>query len=84
VRPLSEVRAGDRAVLQIAFAPGVSEGAVRELLAESRATIVEGPSAVGLYRVALLDVAADDETGAERARAALAARSDVVDHVAVE
>jgi hypothetical protein len=29
-------------------------------------------------------VAADDETGAERARAALAARSDVVDHVAVE
>ncbi|HSJ96287.1 MAG TPA: hypothetical protein VLC53_04405 [Myxococcota bacterium] len=83
-QPLGEGRAGDRAVLQIAFAPGVSEAAVRELLAESGATIVAGPSAAGLYRVALRDVAADDEAGAERVRAALAARGDVVDHVAVE
>jgi anti-sigma factor RsiW len=87
MRPLGgpeAVRTADRAVLQIAFAAGVSEAAVRALLAEARATIVEGPSAAGLYRVALRDVAAGDRAGAERARAALAARSDVVAHVAVE
>jgi hypothetical protein len=85
-RPLGgeAVRAGDRAVLQVAFAPGVSEATVRALLAESRATIVDGPSAAGLYRVALRDVAADDRAGAERALAALAARRDVIAHVALE
>lgn len=84
-RPLGgEAVRSDRAVLQIAFAPGASEAAVTALLAESRATIVDGPSAAGLYRVALRDVAADDDAGAERARAALAARSDVVAHVARE
>jgi anti-sigma factor RsiW len=85
-RPLggAAARLADRAVLQIAFAPGVSEAQVRALLAESRATIVDGPSAAGLYRVALREVALGDEDGAERVRAALAARSDVVAHVAVE
>lgn len=78
------VRAADRAVLQIAFASGVREAEVRVLLAEAHATIVDGPSAAGLYRIALRDVAAGDAEGAERVRAALAARGDVVAHVAVE
>jgi RNA polymerase sigma factor (sigma-70 family) len=85
VRPLGgEASLGDRAVLQIAFAPGASEAAVSALLAEQHATIVDGPSAAGLYRVALRDVAADDEAGAERARAALAGRSDVIARAARE
>lgn len=78
------VRPGDRALLQVAFAPDAREADVQAVLREVGATIVEGPSAAGLYRVALRDVAAGDAAGAERVRAALAAHSDVVTHVAVE
>jgi hypothetical protein len=86
MRPLGgeAVVAGDRAVLQVAFRPDASEGAVSALLAEQGATIVEGPSAAGLYRVALRDVAAGDEDAVARARAAFAARTDLVAHVAEE
>jgi hypothetical protein len=48
---------GDYTVM---FAPGVSEAQLRSLLLESRAHIVAGPSAIGLYTIDLDDgVAAD-------------------------
>lgn len=38
--------------LRVVFAPGVSEAAVRELLAEYQLTIVDGPTRDGLYTLA--------------------------------
>lgn len=51
----------------LTFAPGVSEAQVRALLLDNRATIVAGPSAIGLYAVAL-DADVDPLQATERLR----------------
>lgn len=73
-----------RAVLQVVFAPEAREGEIRALLREVHGEIVDGPSAAGVYRVALDDVAPADAVALEQAIGRLAARRDVVRHVARE
>jgi hypothetical protein len=51
----------------LTFAPGVSEAEVRTLLLEARASIVAGPSAIGLYTIAF-DDGVDAAAAAERLR----------------
>ena len=69
------------AVIQVTFDPGATESAIRETLRAARVTIVEGPSALGVYRLALVDTA-DGKEARERAVASaiakLLARRDVV------
>jgi len=47
----------DRGDLAIVFAPGATEGDIRTLLRGSRLRLVDGPSALGVYRVAAPDQA---------------------------
>lgn len=51
-RPLSGPAAGD--LYQIRFHPDATEAALRELLLDADAVIVDGPSASGIYRLRLL------------------------------
>jgi len=52
----------------VTFAPGVTEAQIRALLLEARASIVAGPSAVGLYTIAF-DAEIDARAAAERIEA---------------
>ncbi len=67
---------GETAELQVVFTPDATEAEIRTLLFEAGATIVDGPSALGVYRLDAEDPAA--------ALDALEARSDLVAHVARE
>ncbi|KIT15066.1 hypothetical protein [Jannaschia aquimarina] len=68
----------DGATLGIAFAPGAAAADIEALLRETGARIVDGPSAIGLYRIAF-----EDEVARTEARAALEA-SALVELVAEE
>ena len=70
-------------VLQIDFAPDASAEAITESLRGASATIIDGPSAVGIYRIRL-DVDPDDEARIDEILAMLEARADVVEHVSRE
>lgn len=52
----------------LTFAPGTSEAEVRRLLLENRASIVAGPSAIGLYTIAF-DEGVDPAAAARRIEA---------------
>ena len=52
----------------LTFAPGVTEAQVRTLLLEERASIVAGPSAIGLYTI-VLDDGVDADAAARRLQA---------------
>ena len=67
--------------LQVIFEPGAAEGAIRALLLEHNLEIVEGPSALGVYR--LLKRGADAHA-LEELRAALAAKKTLVQSVEIE
>lgn len=74
ITPLGEQRTG--ALIQVQFQPNATEAQIRELLQQTGATIVDGPGAVGVYRLRL------DQP--ETALAPLRARTDIVKHVAAE
>lgn len=57
IRPLSSAQT-PQAVIQIEFHPTATEQRIRELLAAASVRIVDGPSALGLYR---LGIAQDDD-----------------------
>lgn len=78
-----ESPADGRAMLQVVFAPEAREGEIRALLREVRGEIVRGPSAAGVYRIALDGVAPGD-AAVEEAIGRLSARDDLVRHVARE
>ncbi|MEX0311907.1 MAG: hypothetical protein AB3N17_16850 [Tateyamaria sp.] len=66
-------------VLQVMFSGSADLTTLTALLREVDGTIIDGPSAVGLYRIAF-----SSPEALETARANLAARPDVVDLVTVE
>ncbi len=53
-------------VLQIEFAPEATEAEIRALLHDIDAVIIDGPSALGLYRIRLQDLPADDPAALEK------------------
>lgn len=69
----------DGAVLQVRFQPDATEARIRTLLQEAGASVIDGPGALGIYRLRL-------EAGADAARslAALHANKDVVAHAVAE
>jgi anti-sigma factor RsiW len=63
-------------VVQIQFQPTATEAQIRALLQETGATLIDGPGALGVYRIVL------DKP--DPALTQLRARNDVVKHVAPE
>lgn len=63
-------------VVQIQFQPTATEAQIRSLLQEAGATLIDGPGALGVYRIVL------DKP--DPALTQLQARTDVVKHVAPE
>lgn len=65
---------GSPAVLQVTFAPEATEQQIREVLQQAGASIVDGPTALGVYNLRLVDA----ERSVEEALATLRAHSGVV------
>jgi anti-sigma-K factor RskA len=62
-------------VLQVTFAPDATEEQIRELLQSAGASIAEGPTALGIYQLRLLDA---ESTSIDEALTTLRANGDVV------
>lgn len=76
---LAGAGAAGEAVLQVAFTPSVTEETMRAVLLDAGVTIVDGPSAMGIYRLALSKGAG--RAAIDRALAALRASANVIEHV---
>ena len=68
-------------MLQVIFEPSAAEGEIRALLLEHDLEIVEGPSALGVYRLAQRRAQAQ---GLEELRAVLAAKETLIQSVEIE
>ena len=64
---------------QITFAPDASELAIRELLIATKATIIAGPSAIGVYQLGFASADARAQGVSE-----MSAASDIVDSAAAQ
>jgi anti-sigma factor RsiW len=76
--PLGERAAVEQAA-QVRFVPEASEAALRALLREAGVRIIDGPSAAGVYRLAL-----DPERDPAEVTELLQARPDLIRHFALE
>lgn len=65
---------GSPAVLQVTFAPEATEQQIRDVLQQAGASIADGPTALGVYSLRLVD----DQGSVDEALATLRASSDVV------
>lgn len=68
-------------VLQISFVPTTTERAIRDVLQQNKLSIVSGPSALGIYRVAIRGGTPAD---VEKTIARLSVRRDVIAEVVGE
>ena len=75
ITPLGDPKP-ESSVAQIQFQPSATEAQIRALLQTSGATLIDGPGALGVYRVRVEQP--------DAALAQLRARTDVVKHVAAE
>jgi len=66
---------GSPAVLQVTFAPDATEQQIRDTLQSAGASIADGPNALGVYRLRLVDAGG---TTVDEALATLRASGDVV------
>lgn len=71
--------ASSEGVLQVEFMPDAREADLRELLRASGVRIVDGPSAVGLYRLAV-----EPGRDPKQVEASLREHADLIGHVALE
>jgi hypothetical protein len=63
------------AVMQVTFAPDATEEQIRELLQSAGAAIADGPTALGIYQLRLVDA---ESTSLDEALTTLRANGDVV------
>lgn len=70
-----EVAGKSAAVLQVTFAPDATEQQIRDVLQTAGASIADGPTALGIYNLRLVDA---EITSVDEALAALRARGDIV------
>jgi anti-sigma factor RsiW len=70
-----EPASGTAAVMQVTFAPDATEEQIRELLQSAGASIADGPTALGIYQLRLVDAEA---TSVDEALTTLRANGDVV------
>ncbi len=73
-----------RGVLQIRFAHEATELEIRELLLDKALVIVDGPSALGIYRLGVEELGDSDPERLAAILAELATESEIVEHVALE
>lgn len=71
-------------VLQVKFAPDATEAQIRKLLQKTGATIVDGPGALGVYRLRLDGVTATQDQTIQRVVGELTAHRDIVIYAARE
>ena len=69
---------GGIAVIEATFAPEATEAQIRAALQAIDGRLIDGPGALGVYRIQLIGVDGADEEAIRAALAALAARPDVV------
>ena len=77
IEPLGE-RGPAGVVLQLRFDPAASEARIRALLQEHDAVLIDGPGALGVYRVRLNGVRSGDERAMAKALAEFRAARGVV------
>ena len=77
-RPAAEV------VLQVRFNPQATESEIRKVLTAVDGEIVSGPGALGIYRITLKDVAADQQDVISKALTRLKDNKSVVEFVSSE
>lgn len=81
--PLGEHRS-DGGVLQIRFVPTASEAQIRRALRDAGAILIDGPSAIGVYRVRLTEFKPAETAAIENAIERLRAQTSIVEHVVRE
>ena len=77
-KPAAEV------VLQVRFNPRATESEIRKVLTAVDGEIVSGPGALGIYRITLKDVAADQQDVITKALTRLKDNKSVVEFVSSE
>ena len=77
-------RMTDGVVLQVRFAPHATEAQIRQLLQKTRASLIDGPGALGIYRVRLDGIAAAQDPAIQRVVDELTVHRDVVAYAARE
>lgn len=82
--PLGEKRSDGGVLLQIRFVPTASEAQIRRALRDVGATLIDGPSAIGVYRARLTAVRPVDAAEIENAVERLRAQTPIVEHVVRE
>ncbi len=70
-------------VLQVSFAPDANEAKIRKVLQSVEGSIIDGPGAIGIYRIRL-DLTTEKKERINELIAILRSRPDVVIHVARE
>ena len=70
-------------MVQVSFVPEVTEAQIRELLHRTKATIVDGPSTLGIYHIYFDGLEQDDPIIDERVQI-LSAETGIISHAARE
>ncbi len=76
--------APEGAVLQVRFESSASEAHIRALLQQHDATLIDGPGALGVYRIRLNGIEPRDRAGVAKALDALRASAGIVSQAEVE
>jgi len=79
--PFVELLGGPRregVVVQVRFDPAAPEARIRALLQENDATLIDGPGALGIYRIRLANLKPGDADAVARALKNLRSRQDIV------
>jgi anti-sigma factor RsiW len=83
ITPLSGKPAAE-VVLQVRFNPHATESEIREVLSAVDGDIISGPGALGIYRITLKNVTADQQDVITQALSKLKQKKDVIDFVSSE
>jgi len=84
ITPLGARFESPAAILQVRFAPSATEPEIRAAINAVDGVLVDGPGALGIYRIRLAGVTARDAAAKARAAETLRARSKVVQEVTPE
>jgi anti-sigma factor RsiW len=79
--PLGSAQPSAAVVLQVRFVPTASEGDIRAMLQSVGATLVDGPSALGIYRVQIVGVRPNDDARVSSVIQQLRSMPAVIAHV---
>jgi anti-sigma factor RsiW len=84
ITPLGSRVGTEAATLQVRFAPTATEAEIRSAINDINGVFIDGPGALGVYRVRLVGVAATDAAEMDKALQRLRARRHIVQQVTTE